>query len=462
MSIPDDVREAQRDLSAVAERLLDAAEARSEPLPAWPFARDETTGWLDDEPYVMQRWPTFIDAAKRERIARATEGVVALAKSLHERVFDGDPERIAEFYGLDDEVFALLWLEPPNGLDGAIGRCDFIDGPQGFRCLELNLAGNLGGWEIHYTVPWLLAQPFVAEVLAAAGARPVYRSPIESFFRHVAEDGVRQQLSSDGRLDLAFLVYQGCVLPPAGVETLSGFYRRVLEGLDYGLTGELRVLRSATELAEGDEGELLANGRRVHALVEYNGELDTPRAAFRAFKAEMLALYNGPVTPLLVDKRNLALLSELEDSDRLDAAERAIVRDHVPWGRVVRPGTTRFQGEVEDLLPLLKARREEFVLKRAQGLGGDQVVIGRALEAAAWEQAVERAADGRWMVQEFQPSHPYAYPDPDGRWAQHDAVWGTFCFGDSYGGAVMRLGPRGAAEALNSELGATVSPVLEV
>lgn len=464
MSLPEDVRRAQQELSRVALDLAETADRDAASCGPWPWvAGAEGSGWFDEEPYLMQRWPTFVDGPKMATVRRATEGIVALAKDIPERVFDGDPERIAEFYGLEDEVFAMLWLEPPNGLAGAIGRCDFIDGPGGFRCLELNMAGNLGGWETHYTVPWLLRNPFVAAALERAGASPSYVSPIESFFSHVAQDAVAQGLTTGGRVDLGFLVYQDCWLPPAGQAELDALYRQQVEGLDYGLTGSLVLGRSAAELEEGDEGELLIAGRRVHALVEYNGDMDTPRAAFRAFKAELLALYNGPVTRLLVDKRNLALLSELADSDRVSAEERAVLEDHVPWGRVVAERRTRFHGETEDLVPLILARRGDFVLKRATGLGGVAVIIGRATGAEEWQRAVRgAAADGQWLVQEYQESWPYAFQGAGGGWAPHDAVWGTYCFGARYGGGVMRLGPRQAAGVLNSELGATVCPILEV
>ncbi|MCB1057987.1 MAG: hypothetical protein KDD11_21005, partial [Acidobacteria bacterium] len=172
MSLPDDVRRAQKELSQVALDLAEAAAADPDACAPWPWQQLEGSGWFTEEPYPVQPWPTLIGPEKLAQIRRGTEGVVKLAKTLPERVFDNDPEAIAEFYGLEDEVFAMLWLEPPNGLAGAIGRCDFIDGPGGFRCLELNLAGNVGGWVVEYAVPWWLRQPLVERVIESTGVRP--------------------------------------------------------------------------------------------------------------------------------------------------------------------------------------------------------------------------------------------------------------------------------------------------
>src|SRR4029079_4742102 len=129
-------------------------------------------------------------------------------------------------------------------------------------------------------------------------------------------------------------------------------------------------------------------------------------------------------------KRSLALLSEHEESDLLSVEERETVRRHVAWTRVVRPGPTRYRGESTELLDLLAARREEFVLKPALGSRGEGVTVGYHASPAAWEQEIQLAAAeaGRWLAQEHAPSRPYLFQHGAEGSAPYDLVWGVFSF----------------------------------
>ena len=67
------------------------------------------------------------------------------------------------------------------------------------------------------------------------------------------------------------------------------------------------------------------------------------------------------------------------------------------------------------------------------------------------------------LLQEYVTSRPYLFQCGDRGWARHQAVWGTFSFGGTYGGGFLRLLPldRGP-EIINSARGATEGLIFEV
>ncbi len=141
-----------------------------------------------------------------------------------------------------------------------------------------------------------------------------------------------------------------------------------------------------------------------------------------------------------------------------------MVRDHVPWSRTVADVRTTFQGEPVSLLEFATARRESLVLKPAYNHSGNDVYIGIDTEPAEWEAKLREAAGGRrTLVQEYVQSRPYLLQHGQEGCALHDLVWGSFCFGEDYGGGFLRVSARGEGpRVINSARGATEGFIFEV
>jgi hypothetical protein len=221
------------------------------------------------------------------------------------------------------------------------------------------------------------------------------------------------------------------------------------------------VMRNYSDLtARG--AQLYDGARRLHSVIERHVD-STEAMVFRCFKLGGLHLYNGPISWILSDKRNIALLSELGDSDLFDAQERALIRDHVPWARRILPGETLFDGERVRIEDLLRARRERFVIKKARSLGGAHVILGRFSSPEEWDAALAAAlAGGDWIAQEYVESLPYLFQAGEHGCCPHDVVWGPFVFGDRYAGAILRVQPKILQGIVNLTRGATEGIVLEV
>ena len=96
---------------------------------------------------------------------------------------------------------------------------------------------------------------------------------------------------------------------------------------------------------------------------------------------------------VLTDERYEALFSE---------DERAMIRRHVPWTALVEERRVSVDGESVDLVPHLRAQREQFVIKPNDEYGGTGVTLGWETSEGDWDAAIARAIaerDRGWVAQ---------------------------------------------------------------
>jgi hypothetical protein len=406
----------------------------------------------------VQPWPVLIDGERRRRCERLAVGLARLVRSLPRRIFAGDAGRIAEFYGLDPNLAALLLAEP-SGIDETLCRGDFVDGERGLQCIELNV-GALGGWQHAAFAPLHLGHPEIARFAREHGLRLGVTDSIRALFEHVVGAAVGDPERPGGRPLRVLVVASDGRGTSVDTHPLPA-YRRALAAVAAvaGVEAEVEVAR-LSDLRFSDAG-VEVGGRRFDAAVEQN-DIAPSAELFRAFKAGRVKLFTGSIGLITGDKRNLALLSRLQDSDLFDAAERELIRSAVPWTRDVTAGLAARGGRKVPMPDLLRRERETLVLKAADSYGGADVHIGRDTEPAAWAQLVERAlAERGWVVQDYVAPRPQAFQAGEEGWAWHDLVWGLYAFGDRYAGAFVRLAPRGGGGVVNIGRGATIGVALE-
>lgn len=404
-----------------------------------------------------QVWPLFISSRRLRELADAAIAVSRLFRSIPERLFHNDADRMAEFYR-QDSTLLRIGLQPPNGITDGMSRSDFIDGRSGFKCAEFNFGGNLGGFDNGLVARITLETPAIQRFVAGLGQRVRHRNTFRLLARHAIYQALKTRISG-GEVNVALLHSAA----PEGRDALSAFFTREYEALLAAIGPPLRgrfVLCTTEELTVRNNA-LYRFGTRLHIVVE--GDTTRPRpTVVQCFKAGNLVLYNGPMSALISDKRNVALLSENAASDDFSAEEKAVIERHIPWSRHLAPGATTYQGERHQLERLVLARREDLVLKKAWSYGGADVLLGRDTAPPEWEHAVRRSlAAGDWMVQEYVESHSYLFQHGEGC-QSHKAVWGPYVFGDDFGGMFMRVQPEAHGGIINAALGATHASLLEV
>jgi hypothetical protein len=319
------------------------------------------------------------------------------------------------------------------------------------------MAGNLGGNELGDWTERYLREPLVRRFLAEEGLAGSYTDPPRVLFQHVLDEAEERGLPADGRLNAAMAV------SPTTPEWRGHFeriWRSVLADRGGAVAGELVICDDA-ELRERG-GHLFHGDLRIDVVVDARSGI-VGRDVFLALQAGTVRGYNGPATPLLSDKLNLALASEMEGSGLFTDEERRIIRHHLPWTRRVEDGFVDFEDERVYLPDLLADARERLVLKHSLSSQGSDVHAGLFTPPQRWDELVRAALeDGIWIVQEFMPPARLPFLLPDGGVADHDVVWGLYIIGERYGGGFLRVQPAGLAGVINSARGALCTPIIEV
>jgi hypothetical protein len=462
---PKEVTAAAAPLSQTAQRFLEYVARDPERARHLDHLEGDYPDWLraySGKFYPLQSWPDFVGAEKRAEMSRATVELTRLVKAIPERLFENDPRRIAAYFGLYHEALVTLLLEPPNGLEGMWVRNDFVDSPDGWKCLEVN-AGQIGGWEMRYFDHQYRTNPTIARFLEEEGLRPYYRDQVEMLLQHVIADNLGKPTTADGVLNAAIAVSRLEAAMEESQPDLNQTYQDVLAASGTGLTGELTFCYFADLVARQNQVWHTKARLPIHAIIEMTPQ-QTPETVFRCFKAGQVSLYNGPINYLAADKRNLALLSEHADSTVFTAEERDFLHSSLPWTRLVTAGPATWRGETRPLPDLLIAHREELVLKPSSGVQGQGVTLGRLATPERWARLVERAvAQGEWLAQERVDSRPYIYQAGERGYGVHDCVWGIFCFGATYAGAFPRMVLKDTGDGvINCARGAELGILWEV
>lgn len=464
---PDDTGETAFEITAEIEALhgelsrhnvefLRYVERHSECLQRSTFAELQALERRDG--YPMQFWPTFVRRDVLQRLGQINADLCTLIKSVPIRVFEAETGRLAEFYGLDEDHARIVaaGLRNRAWVAGTFARSDFIHTAAGFKCLELNVGGNLGGWQNSAFSTDVLATPTVARFVAEAGIEARTVDALSTMMSFVLGRALRRFRSKEVNIGLLFEEIGGASLDL--LEAADERYRTLLRRIG-GLQGKLLRCRYA-DLGERG-GKLYAGETRLHALVDGVGHapgMDTVQCWLRG----ALDFYGDPMSPCFTDKRNLALLSELADTELFGNAEKALIRTAVPWTRRVSEvpiGKSRPPVERRRLL----AERPRLVLKPGTGLAGVDVHLGVTATRDRWERLVDRAfEEGHWVAQELQESLSYLYLGPEGGGVLHDVVWSFFIFGETPGGWYLRMAPSDRKEVINATRGAQAGSILEV
>jgi hypothetical protein len=460
MKVAPEIPAGQNRLSAVNGEFLRYVENNPAALQASNFSLME----LNDDLFKLQPWPTFINRKMKQEFAEAGVSLFRIIKQIPQRLYGRDPEKMSRYYGIPlEEVKYSLEGVNEDHLQHLAARGDFVLTPFGLKCLEYNVSLSLGGWQVPIWESLAVNTPVIAHFLKEYGVKAENENMFSLFLEHIVDSLPEKIRGDSGRIDIAFVV--------KGIDTgsrsrtgayLNQLYKNLLRQKFNGVTGEVFVCDYPHLELAGDL--LFYKKRRIHAVAEmYHGEISSE--VFHAFKSGTIRLINGPVTRLLKNKLNLALLSENKDNPLFTPAERKIIDAYVPWSRKVEECSTTFRAEtITDLYRFILDRREGLVIKAAVGYGGKGVFVGDKMSPEQWQETVETAFNkGSWVVQERVDSCPGMYQAGEQGCEPHDMAWGFFVFGSRYGGAWVRVMPQTANKGvINCHQGATVSVILEV
>lgn len=406
---------------------------------------------LDTAMIRLQPWPTFVNRARVNEMREAGTAVVNLVKSIPGRIFAHNPREMSEYYGIPEDTVKRQ-LTGINHFHTAnlLARGDFFLSPTGWKCLEFNITAKLGGLQIPFWKSLYLNTPIIASFFKEYRPAIVEKNLVSALLDHVIE-AATARFPSYRSMNVAQAIsgYQGdCRFMERYLDEMYKKKLRQLPGQPGG-----RIVMCPIDRLWVEDNRVFYGGDEICSLIEWeHGQI--PEALLQAFQAGNICLYNGPITGILANKLNLALLSENMDSSAFfSSEEREIIRKYIPW-------TRKITGNKDFLL----SHQETLVIKPSSGLGGEGVHIGRNTPEADWAQCVDRAIrEKNWLVQERVESPAYLYQSGRQGCEEHYLVWGLFLFGQNFSGIDVRVLPRKNTDGvINAHQGASTSIVFEV
>jgi hypothetical protein len=133
--------------------------------------------------------------------------------------------------------------------------------------------------------------------------------------------------------------------------------------------------------------------RRVK-LQDFLIKYDLNHPLIRAYKDGAICMVNNFRADMF------DLLTDTKLTAKFPAAERAALKEYLPWTRFVQPGKTTHKTHTVDLLDFVTKHRNKLVLRPNDETSEIHPIYGSQVDAAAWEKALRQALRTPFVVQE--------------------------------------------------------------
>src|SRR6266851_2226985 len=173
-----------------------------------------------------------------------------------------------------------------------------------------------------------------------------------------------------------------------------------------------------------DGKKLTAHGKKidlVYRRVLINDMVARPKeceALVKAYESGAVCVANNFRCKIPHVKAFFAVLTDDKNAPLFNDHEKHIIRNPVPWTRVVADTKTTHEGKTIELLTHIRKNRENLVLKPSDEYGGTGVTLGWESDEKKWEATIEKAVaaekaggeSGCWITQERIPIRREVFP----------------------------------------------------
>lgn len=159
------------------------------------------------------------------------------------------------------------------------------------------------------------------------------------------------------------------------------------------------------------DGWIYANGRKIDILYrrllmnEFWEIKDDCKNYLEGYRVQKTCYINSFRTKLVHKKSIFSFLTDPRYTRILNNVQLQAIREHIPWTRKIRDTKTNYKGQIIDLLPYVRDRKDQFVIKPNDEYGGKGVVIGFAASQTEWEEAIVNGLVEGFVVQEVVNIH---------------------------------------------------------
>ncbi len=350
--------------------------------------------------------PFFLTEADEARMREAAERIAALGEKVTAAALESPS--IFEQLGLTESEEALVRVEPGYACGSTASRLDAFLLPDSIHFAEYNAESPAG---LAYTER-------LCEVFDGLDVMATFREGRTVRFHRTMPPLLDALLAS-------YADWGGTASPPV-VAIVD--WRNVPTWTEFEILAETFSARGVPTLICDPrdlsfDGRTLSAGRRridlVYRRVLTNDVLARPddcAALLSAYRARAVCVANTFRCKLAHKKAFFAVLTDERNAGLFTDADRAAIRAHVPWTRVVADAGEVGDGRRASLLRLAEDGRERMVLKPNDEYGGTGVHLGWEMSPGDWSAALGRAlADppGSWVIQERIPVRREVFPQFD-------------------------------------------------
>ncbi|HEY6264384.1 MAG TPA: hypothetical protein VIW93_06245 [Candidatus Acidoferrum sp.] len=347
--------------------------------------------------------PFFLSPEDEERVRTVAEGVAVLAERVTLAALD-DRHLFAQFH-LREEEERLARMHTGYGPASTASRLDAFLLPDSLKFAEYNGESPAGAG--------------YAETLAGIFSELPVMGKFSQHYEVHSYPLIAKLLDA---LMMSYLDWGGSSTTPQiaivdweGVPTWSEF--EILQEC-FERMGVPALVADPREL-EFDGRTLVAQGKvidLVYRRVLINDIVAKPAecaALVKAYSANAVCVANNFRCKIPHVKAFFAVLTDEQNGALFSHSERELIRNHIPWTRVVADIKTAHYGRQVELLAFIREQKESLVLKPSDEYGGSGVTLGWETEEAAWDDAIERALtakNGVWIAQERIPIRREVFP----------------------------------------------------
>src|SRR3954451_23438420 len=388
--------------------------------------------------------PFFLDAADEARV----RGVAEMLWTLGERVAREavtDPELLGALALSADEI-RLVEIDPGYQTASTAARADAFILPASLQFAEYNAESPAGAGYSQGLAELFDAEPVMAGFRRQFDAR--FARPVEALLE---------------ALVASYREWGGTATPPRIA---------IVDWREVPTFSEFEILRDAftalgvptvicdprdLEFAAGAGRGLYAKGERIdlvyrrvliNDIVARESEC---RALLDGYRSGTVCVANTLRCKIPHKKAFFAVLTDERYARLFSADERAMIARHVPWTALVEERQVTVDGRPVDLVPHLRAHRDQFVVKPNDEYGGTGVTLGWETSEAEWDTTIARALAERargWVAQEKIAVRREIFPICDsGTVAMRDMLvdFAPYVFRGKLAGFLTRLSATGLA-----------------
>lgn len=349
------------------------------------------TGILHDErPICPFLRPHFFPRSRYEAIKYAAENLHLAFERMTEAALE-NREIMAEL-GLTEEEERMARLNPGYRNLCVSSRLDAFLCGEDFYFLEYN-AETPAGIGDQYSFDRVFEK--VPEVQEFLKENRYWRPAPHETLLSALVSAYRETGGKKEKPNIAIVDWEG-VSTASEFEILRAFWQS--QGYNTIIANPFELNYDGKTLRAGDFCvDIFYKRVIIHEFLE---AFDETHPLIRAYADGNVCMANSFRVKMAHKKTSFAVLSDEKYEWIFTKDQLAIIKKHIPWTRRVREVKTTFEGREVDLLELLRAERERFILKPNDDYGGHGICPGWESSASEWEKVLEDALKHCFVAQE--------------------------------------------------------------